>query len=96
VVSTSTRSSHDLGVMHARGLSLHVVFMLLPLITGQGRAAYGRILEEVAGLVDDDVLAVLLDERRFHFTEIAEAHRHWAAGHALGKVSVEVGGWQAT
>ncbi|MFH1913785.1 MAG: zinc-dependent alcohol dehydrogenase family protein [Pseudomonadota bacterium] len=90
VVSISTRSSHDLSTMHARGLSLHVVFMLLPLITRQGRAAYGRILEEVAALVDDDVLAVLLDERRFHFTEIAGAHRHWASGCALGKVSLVV------
>jgi len=88
VVSISTRASHDLSPMHARGLSLHVVFMLLPLITGQGRAAYGRILEEVAALVDDDVLAVLLDERRFHFTEIAQAHRHWSSGNALGKVSL--------
>ncbi|MUM77915.1 zinc-binding dehydrogenase [Pseudodesulfovibrio sp. F-1] len=88
VVSVSTRASHDLSPMHARGLSLYVVFMLLPLISGQGRSAYGRILEEVAALVDDDVLAVLLDERRFHFTEIAAAHRHWAAGNALGKVSL--------
>jgi NADPH2:quinone reductase len=92
VVSTSTRSTHDLGLMHARGLSLHVVFMLLPLITGQGRGAYGRILEDVAALVEDDMLAVLLDERRFHFTEIAEAHRHWASGSALGKISIEVAG----
>jgi NADPH2:quinone reductase len=92
VVSTSTRSTHDLGLMHARGLSLHVVFMLLPLITGQGRAAYGRILEDVTALVEDDMLAVLLDERRFRFTEIAEAHRHWASGNALGKISIEVAG----
>jgi NADPH2:quinone reductase len=88
VVTTAARSTHDLSVMHAKGLSLHVVFMLLPLITGQGRAAYGRILEEVAGLVDDDALAVLIDERRFAFADIAEAHRHWAAGDALGKVSM--------
>jgi NADPH2:quinone reductase len=91
VVSTSTRSVHDLGVMHARGLSLHVIFMLLPLITGRGRTAYGRILEEVATLVDNDELAVLLDPHRFHFTEIAEAHRLWAEGDALGKISVVVG-----
>jgi len=91
VVSTSTRSVHDLGMMHAKGLTLHVVFMLLPLITGDGRVQYGKILREIAGMVDDDNLAVLLDEQRFDFTEIARAHRHWASGEALGKIVLAVG-----
>lgn len=92
VVSTVTRSTHDLGLMHAKSLSLHVVFMLLPLITGKGRGLHGRILADVAGLVDDDALAVLLDERGFDFREIAEAHRHWQRGEAMGKIAVTVGG----
>lgn len=90
VISTVTRSTHDLSPMHAKSLSLHVVFMLLPLITGENRGLYGRILTEVAGLVDEDKLAVLLDEKRFDFTRIADAHRYWASGDALGKISVVV------
>lgn len=90
VVSTVSRSTHDLSVMHAKGLSLHVVFMLLPLITGCGRPVYGQILKEVARLVDEDLLAVLIDEHRFNCTEIAEAHRYWQGGSALGKISVKV------
>lgn len=90
VVSTNTRSSHDLSALHAKSLSLHVVFMLLPLITGEGRAMYNKILTEVAGLVDEDRLAVLIDEKRFDFTRIADAHRYWAGGEAMGKISVVV------
>jgi NADPH2:quinone reductase len=92
VVSTNTRSSHDLGPLHAKSLSLHVVFMLLPLVTGQGRERLGEILGRVAGLVDADELAVLLDERRFDFRDIASAHRYWAQGRAMGKIGVAVGG----
>ncbi|MEZ7195240.1 zinc-dependent alcohol dehydrogenase family protein [Pseudodesulfovibrio karagichevae] len=91
VVSTNTRSTHDLGPLHAKSLSLHVVFMLLPLVTGQGRERLGEILENVAGLVDADELAVLLDERRFDFRDIASAHRYWASGQAMGKIGVAVG-----
>ncbi|MEF2230429.1 MAG: zinc-binding dehydrogenase [Pseudodesulfovibrio sp.] len=91
VVSTSTRSTHDLGPVHAKGLTLHVVFMLLPLITGDGRPQYGKILQEIAGMVDDDNLAVLLDGQRFDFTDVAAAHRRWASGEALGKIVLTVG-----
>lgn len=92
VVSTVTRSTHDLSLLHAKSLSLHVVFMLLPMITGQGRGLHGNILSEIAELVDNDSLAVLLDEMRFDFTEIAEAHRYWAGGEALGKIAIDVAG----
>ena len=90
VISTVTRSTHDLSVMHAKSLSLHVVFMLLPMITGQGRGVHGQILGEVAQLVDSGKLAVLLDQKQFHYTEIGDAHRYWAQGEALGKISIVV------
>ncbi|MBI9079662.1 MAG: zinc-dependent alcohol dehydrogenase family protein [Pseudodesulfovibrio sp.] len=90
VVSTATRSSHDLGPMHAKSLSLHVVFALLPMMTGEGRSLHGQILTEIAGLVDADRLLVLIDEKQFDFTEIAQAHRYWESGTALGKISVKV------
>jgi len=90
VVSTVTRSTHDLSIMHSKSLSLHVVFTLLPLITGEGRSVFGTILSQVASLVDKDKLAVLLDEKRFDYTDIAEAHRYWESGNALGKIVIEV------
>ena len=90
VISTVTRSVHDLSPLHAKGLSLHVVFMLLPLITGKGRELYGEILSNMSALVDEDVLAVLLDERRFGMAEIGAAHSYWAGGEALGKIVLDI------
>lgn len=90
VVSTVTRSTHDLSLLHAKSLSLHVVFMLLPLSTGHGRELYGEILSNMSALVDEDALAVLIDERSFSFTDIAGAHRYWADGAALGKIAIAI------
>jgi len=90
VISTVTRSTHDLSPMHANSLSLHVVFMLLPMISGEGRALHGQILKEIAGLIDTDKLAVLIDEKQFDYTEIAEAHRYWETGNSIGKIAVKV------
>jgi NADPH2:quinone reductase len=92
VISTNTRSTHDLGPLHAKSLSLHVVFMLLPLVTGKGRERHGEILDRVTGLIDADELAVLLDERRFTLGDVAEAHRYWAQGRAMGKIGIAVNG----
>ncbi|BDQ33428.1 zinc-binding dehydrogenase [Pseudodesulfovibrio portus] len=93
VVSTATRSSHDLSLLHARGLSLHVVFMLLPMLTGEGRELHGEILANVSGLVDEDGLAVFVDDRRFDFTDVGEAYRYWEQGKASGKISLVPEEW---
>ncbi len=90
VVTTDARSMQDLNPLQAKSLSLHVVNMLLPLLTGEGRILHGQILKEVACLVDADKLAVLIDEKQFSFTDIAQAHRHWESGDSLGKISVRV------
>lgn len=89
VVTTVSRSTIDLSLMHSKALSLHVVFMLLPLITGQERVMFTEILAQLAELVENDTVAVLLDEARFKMTEIAEAHRYWASGEAMGKIVID-------
>lgn len=68
--------------------------MLLPLFTGEGRERHGEILSAVSKLVDDDRLAVLLDDRRFDFREIAEAHRYWEQGGASGKILLVLVQWK--
>jgi len=92
VVSIVNQSTHDLSLLHAKGLSMHAVFMLLPMLTGDCRGLHGQILSEVTTLVDNDKLAVLLDEAQFDFTEIGDAHRYWKKGEALGKVSISMAG----
>ncbi len=86
VVSISTRTSADLSPMHAKGLTLHVVFMLIPLLYNRGRARHGDILREISALVAAGKVKPLLESRRFRFDEVAQAHAHLQSGAATGKI----------
>jgi len=86
VVSLVSRSRQDLSLLHAKGLTLHLVFMLLPLLLGEGRDRHGEILTEVARLVDGGHLRPLLDAPQFTFDDIAAAHARAESGAAIGKV----------
>jgi len=86
VVSISTRTTADLSPLHAKGLSLHVVFMLIPLLYNKGRERHGQILRELTALVAAGKVKPLLDVRRFTFATAAAAHERLASGQATGKV----------
>ena len=88
VVTTTSSQALDLTPMHMKGLSLHVVFMLLPMLSGQGRARHGDALREAARLVAAGQLRPLLDDRRFGLFDAAAAHAHAESGAAVGKVTL--------
>lgn len=85
VINILSMAEHDLTPMHLKGLSLHVVFMLIPLLTGEGRAHHGDILTEAARLADAGQLTPLIDTR-FTYDQAAEAHRRAESGQQIGKV----------
>lgn len=76
--------------VHFRGLSLNVVFMLLPMIHNVGREAHGEILKELARIVDSGALKPIIDAEDYTFEQIAQAHDRLAGGKAVGKVVVTV------
>lgn len=88
VVSISTRGDYDLSPLHAKGLSLHVVFMLLPLVENRDRAHHGEILTRLSRMIDAGRIRPLLDEKRFGLFDAAEAHRRLESGEAVGKVTL--------
>jgi len=90
VVTIAARSTHDLTPLHSKGASLHVVFMLTPLITGEGMAGHGAILKRVQGFIDLGKLKPLIDRQRFSMTanQVAEAHAYLASGKAMGKILI--------
>ncbi|WP_395450026.1 zinc-dependent alcohol dehydrogenase family protein [Aminobacter sp. UC22_36] len=92
VVATAARSTHDLSPMHGKALSLHVVFMLIPLLSGIGREEHGRILRELATLVENGSVRPLIDPERFTLDRLPDAFRRLESGQALGKVVVEIAG----
>jgi len=85
LVTINARSQYDLTQAHAKGISIHAVFMLLPLLTGNGRKRHGEILNELRQLVDDDKLKPLIDIS-YQFDQISEAHRYMESGQAIGKL----------
>lgn len=90
VAATAARSTHDLSPLHAKGLSLHVVFMLIPMLHDIGRARHGALLTELAGLVDRGLVRPLVDPTRFTLETAPDAHRHLEAGKAMGKVVIDI------
>ncbi|MFL5333186.1 MAG: zinc-binding dehydrogenase [Geminicoccaceae bacterium] len=91
MVSIVTQQAVDLTPMHVKGLSLHVVFMLIPMLHGIGRERHGTILREAASLVAAGKLRPLLDPTRFALEQAADAHRWLESGTAVGKVVIDVG-----
>ncbi len=90
VASTVAMVELDLSAAHFKGLSLHVVFMLIPMLHDVNRAEHGRILSEITRIVEAGELQVVLDESRFTLQDIAKAHVRLASGQAVGKVVVSV------
>lgn len=71
-----------------KGLSLHLVSMLIPMLHDFDRAHHGEILEWTASLVEEGHLRPLVDDRSFTFDEIGDAHAYAEAGEQIGKVVV--------
>jgi len=62
------------------------VFMLLPLLTGKGRATHGRFLHWLAKEVDAGRIAVPEVEVQ-PASKVAEVHRRYEAGELKTKVA---------
>ncbi|MDR3492477.1 MAG: zinc-dependent alcohol dehydrogenase family protein [Gammaproteobacteria bacterium] len=90
VVTTAARSTHDLSPMHDKGLSLHVVFVLLPLLNGIGREAHGQALSKIAEVADLGKLKPLIDNHQFNLEDVSEAHALLESGKANGKVVITI------
>ncbi|RJE81102.1 zinc-dependent alcohol dehydrogenase family protein [Paracoccus sp. JM45] len=90
VVTTVALSEIDLSGAHFKGLSLHIVFMLLPMLHDVNRAAQGKILAQLAKLVDAGAVKPLLDQSQFTLGEVGAAYARLKSGQALGKVVVDV------
>ena len=90
VVMIASKGAHDLAPLYARGLSLHCVMTLMPMLYGEGRAAHGALLERIANFADRGELRPLLDDHAYTLADVPAAHRQVEEGRALGKVVVSV------
>jgi NADPH2:quinone reductase len=89
VVTIVSQYTVDLSPMHYKGLSLHHVFMLIPMLSNIGREAHGAILTQAAALADHGRLKPLIDSR-FPLTEVGQAHARLEDGSATGKIVIDI------
>lgn len=89
VASTVALCELDLSTAHFKGLSLHVVFMLIPMLHGEGRSVHGQILGKLAEIAEEGGLVPVLDESSFALADVGDAHARLASGQAMGKVVID-------
>jgi len=90
IATTVSLLELDLAPAHFKGLSLHVVFMLIPMIHDYKREEHGTILADLAEIVESGALTPLLDEKRFGLEDVGAAYDRLTSGQAIGKVVVEI------
>lgn len=90
VSTTVSMAEIDLTTAHFKGLSLHVVFMLIPMLHNHKREQHGEILAKLASIVDAGHLTPVVDEQHFDLQDVGKAHDYLASGQAMGKVVVSI------
>jgi len=90
IATTVSRLEVDLSLAHFKGLSLHVVFMLIPMLHDHGREEHGIILQKVAEIVDAGGLKPIVDDQKFTLEDVGKAHDRLESGDAMGKIVVTV------
>ncbi|UJH67858.1 zinc-dependent alcohol dehydrogenase family protein [Allomuricauda sp. SCSIO 65647] len=89
IASTVSLCELDLSTVHFKGLSLHVVFMLIPMLHDFQREEHGKILKDIARITEAGGLNPLLDEERFSLENVGAAYAKLESKKAIGKVVVE-------
>ncbi|MEO0570580.1 MAG: zinc-dependent alcohol dehydrogenase family protein [Bacteroidota bacterium] len=88
VATTVSLCELDLTTAHFKGLSLHVVFMLIPMLHDFKREEHGEILKKIAEIIEHGSLRPVLDEQSFSLKEAGKAYAHLESGRAIGKIVV--------
>jgi NADPH2:quinone reductase len=73
-----------------KSLSFHSILMLIPLCHGINHTSHGRILTEIAKLVDAGKITPIIDDSNLSIWEVAKAHDLLASGKAVGKITLTV------
>ena len=89
VATTVSMCELDLTLAHFKGLSLHVVFMLIPMLHNFKKEVHAEILKTVAEIVEAGGLTPVLDESKFSLEQVGNAHARLESRQAIGKVVIE-------
>lgn len=90
IASTVALVELDLSVAHFKGLSLHVVFMLIPMLHNVKRKVHGDILTKLTEIAEAGALRPVLDEETFSLEQAGQAHDRLVSGKGMGKVVIDI------
>ena len=90
VVSCLGWGSHALAPLSFKEATYSGVFILSPLLSGEGRRHHREILDQATRLIESGQPVPLLDERRFTLGSMCAAYRTIRAGAARGKLVVDI------
>lgn len=90
VTSCAAFGSNDLTEASLRRLTLEPLYVLHPMLSGQGRERHGEILTRAARLADRGLLRPIVDPRRFTLDSLSEAYTALTDGTAHVKIVVDI------
>jgi NADPH2:quinone reductase len=90
VVSCLGWGTHLLAPLSFKEATYSGVFILAPLLSGEGRRRHREILEQASLMVQSGQLMPVIDERRFNMNNVCDAYRTIVEGAARGKLVVDI------
>ncbi|MEE3718508.1 zinc-dependent alcohol dehydrogenase family protein [Tumidithrix elongata RA019] len=90
VVSNYGWGSHSLLPLSRKAATYSGVFVLLPLLTGEGRAHHGEILRQATQLAEANQLRPVVDPRQFTLETALSAHEAVDQGTAVTKIVIDL------
>ncbi|MBL1179420.1 MAG: zinc-dependent alcohol dehydrogenase family protein [Pantanalinema sp. GBBB05] len=90
VVSSYGWETHSLLPLSRKAATYSGVFVLLPLLTGEGRAHHGEILRQATQLAEANQLRPIVDPRHFTFDSAMSAHDAAERGTAISKIVIDL------
>jgi len=79
VATINARGQHELGLAHAKSLTLHAIFILLPLLNEEGRDSLGQDLADIAATIDNGEIRPL-PVTVLPMSQVVNVHRDYEAG----------------
>src|SRR5690606_9210697 len=79
VATINARGQHELGLAHAKSLTLHAIFILLPLLNEEGRDSLGQDLADIAAAIDNGEIRPL-PVNVLPMSQVVNVHRDYEAG----------------
>jgi NADPH2:quinone reductase len=90
VVSNYGWGNHSLLPLSRKAATYSGVFVLLPLLTGEGRAHHGEILRQATQLAEANQLRPVVDPRHFTLETALSAHEAVEQGTAFTKIVIDL------